>query len=166
MSRWVPVYIGVGSNLDEPLSQVRRALHALTSLPATAAWQASRCYVTQPVGPVQSQPDFFNAVAAALTTLSMDDFFTALRQLETALGRQRDGTRWGPRHIDLDLLVYATERRDTPDLCVPHPAIVERAFVLYPLCDVAPELWVPGAGRVSQLKARVDGSGVRAAGPL
>ena len=166
MSRWVPVYIGVGSNLDAPLTQVRRAFHQLTVLPGTSAWQASRCYVTQPLGPVQSQPDFVNAVAAALTTLSMDDFFAVLRQLETALGRRRDGTRWGPRHIDLDLLVYGTERRDTPDLRVPHPAIVERAFVLYPLCDVAPELWVPGAGRVSQLKARVDGSGVTVAGPL
>ena len=87
-------------------------------------------------------------------------FFGALRSLEGALGREPPRVRWGPRRIDLDLLLFDAERLDSPELTLPHPGIVQRNFVLYPLLEVAPELNVPGCGRVAELAARVDAAGI------
>jgi 2-amino-4-hydroxy-6-hydroxymethyldihydropteridine diphosphokinase len=157
---WVPAYIGVGSNLDEPAGQVRRALSALEGLARTRLISRSALYLSTPLGSV-AQPDFVNAVAALLTQQDVWQLFRALRSLEIELGRLPPRVRWGPRRIDLDLLLFGRQRVDSPELTVPHPGIVQRNFVLYPLLEVAPELDVPGAGRVAELVARVDSTGIR-----
>lgn len=133
---------------------------AIATLPETRFVVASPHYLATPFGPVQ-QPDFVNAVAGVITQLSMPAFFAAMRELEAALGRVRGGPRWGPRNIDLDLLVFGAERSDAESLRVPHPGIMARNFVLYPLRDVAPELDVPGVGRVRALAERVAAVGIR-----
>jgi 2-amino-4-hydroxy-6-hydroxymethyldihydropteridine diphosphokinase len=156
---WHPAYVGLGSNLDGPAGQVRRALSALAQIPATRLVRYSSLYGSRPMGPV-AQPDFVNAVAGLLTQLEVVDFFERLRALERQLGRAPPRERWGPRRIDLDLLVFAQLRLDEAGLQLPHPGIVERNFVLYPLAEVAPELPVPGCGRVAELLARVNSEGL------
>jgi 2-amino-4-hydroxy-6-hydroxymethyldihydropteridine diphosphokinase len=159
--RWIPAYVGLGSNLDEPRVQVERALGALAGLPGSRLLLRSRLYGSRPLGPVP-QPDYVNAVAGLLTTLDAETFFVELRALEARLGRVRSSRRWGPRTIDLDLLVFGAERRDAGELTLPHPGIVERNFVLYPLAEIAPDLTIPGRGRVRELAARVSPEGIRA----
>lgn len=159
MQRWQPAYIGLGSNLEDPRRQVLRAWGRLATLPETRAICCSPLYRSRPLGPV-AQPDFVNAVAGVLTGLDAEGLLAALHALERALGRRRDGPRWGPRVIDLDLLVLGRTQRAGPDLVVPHAGIVERNFVLYPLADIAPDLDVPGLGRVSELKARLAPEGL------
>jgi 2-amino-4-hydroxy-6-hydroxymethyldihydropteridine diphosphokinase len=153
---WYPAYVGIGSNLHDPPGQVRRALAALAALPATRLVRTSRLYGSQPLGPV-AQPDFCNAVAALLTQADASGLHASLRSLELQLGREPTRERWGPRVIDLDLLVYADLRRDEATLTLPHPGIAQRSFVLQPLCDVAPDLQVPGLGRVAKLAAAAPG---------
>jgi 2-amino-4-hydroxy-6-hydroxymethyldihydropteridine diphosphokinase len=153
--RWVPAYVALGSNLDDPRAQVERALAALDDLPDTRCVLRSSLYRTRPFGPVE-QPDFVNAVAGLLTLLEPAALLGRLKALEAQLGRERPVVRWGPRRIDLDLLVHGDARISQPDLAVPHPGIAERAFVLVPLAEVAPDLVVPGVGRVRDLLGRVD----------
>jgi 2-amino-4-hydroxy-6-hydroxymethyldihydropteridine diphosphokinase len=156
---WYPAYVGLGSNLDEPAMQVRRALTALAGLPQTRLVRCSHLYGSSPLGPV-AQPDFVNAAAGLLTQLEPSALFGELRALERELGRLPPRERWGPRRIDLDLLLYSQLRQDGPELQLPHPGIVDRNFVLYPLAEVAPELPVPGLGRVAELAARVSSKGI------
>jgi len=156
---WHSVYVGVGSNLDQPEMQVRRALDALPGIPATQLVLCSSLYGSKPAGPVQ-QPDFVNAVAALLTRLTPSQFFAQLRGLEAQLGRSASRERWGPRRIDLDLLVFAQERIETADLTLPHPQIAARNFVLYPLRELAPELAIAGSRSVRELAAQVDPGGI------
>jgi 2-amino-4-hydroxy-6-hydroxymethyldihydropteridine diphosphokinase len=120
----------------------------------------SRLYATRPFGPVP-QPDFVNAVVGVLTQLDAQTLLAELQKVETALGRPAIHEKWGPRVIDLDLLMHGRERRNDPDLVLPHPGIVERNFVLYPLADIAPDLDVPGLGQVAELKRRVSPEGIR-----
>ena len=158
--RWLPAYVGVGSNLDDPAAQVTRAFEALARLPSTRLVMRSPLYHTPPFGEVV-QPAFVNAVAGMLTQLTPENLLDALRGLEKELGRQPPRERWGPRVIDLDLLVVGAEKRATDTLTLPHPGIAGRDFVLYPLADVAPDLDVPGVGRVGQLRDRVANRGVK-----
>jgi 2-amino-4-hydroxy-6-hydroxymethyldihydropteridine diphosphokinase len=158
--RWLPAYVGVGSNLEDPAAQVRRALDALTGLRATRLVLRSPLYHTPPFGEV-AQPAFVNAAAGLLTQLTPEELLDCLRLLERELGREPPRERWGPRVIDLDLLVVGTERRDGEALQLPHPGIAQRDFVLYPLADIAPELEVPGVGRVWRLREQVADRGVR-----
>jgi len=160
MTAWQPAYVALGSNQREPEDQLRRAFDALATVRATRLVVRSRLWRTPPFGPV-AQPDFINAVAGLLTQLSPHELLAELRAIETAQGRVR-GVRWGPRTLDLDLLVHGTARVDDAELTVPHPGIAERAFVLYPLAELAPALEVPGVGRVDVLAARVDGQDIRA----
>jgi len=153
--RWVPAYVALGSNLDHPRAQVERAMAALHELPDTRLVSCSSLYRTRPFGPVE-QPDFVNAVAGVLTQLDPAALLAHLKALEARMGRERPVVRWGPRRIDLDLLVHGGSRIAEPDLQVPHPGIAERAFVLVPLAEIAPELAIPGLGRVRDLLARVD----------
>jgi 2-amino-4-hydroxy-6-hydroxymethyldihydropteridine diphosphokinase len=155
--RWIPAYVGLGSNLDEPPRQIARAFAALGQLEETRLVLSSRRYRTKPFGPVE-QPDFVNAAAGLLTRLPADRLLEALQATETLLGRERPAERWGPRCIDLDLLVYGIARIAEPGLSVPHPGLAERAFALAPLADIAPELRVPGLGLVRDLLASVDAS--------
>jgi len=155
--RWVPAYVALGSNLDDPRAQVERAITALGDLPDTRCVLRSSLYGSRPFGPVE-QPDFVNAVAGLLTLLDPADLLGHLKALEAQLGRERPVVRWGPRRIDLDLLVHGDACVSQPDLEVPHPGIAERAFVLVPLAEIAPDLVVPGAGCVRDLLGRVDSS--------
>jgi 2-amino-4-hydroxy-6-hydroxymethyldihydropteridine diphosphokinase len=156
---WIPAYVGIGSNLEQPGTQVLRALAQLALLQQTRLECRSSLYATEPFGPV-SQPRYVNAVAGLLTELEARPLFEALRALEVRLGRLPPKERWGPRIIDLDLLVYGSLQMQEPDLTLPHPGIVQRNFVLYPLREVAPELAIPGCGRVAKLAARVDCAGI------
>ena len=158
MAASVPAYIGVGSNLGEPRARVLAAFDALAALPHTKLLARSRLYRTRPFGPVK-QGDFINAVAKLDTRLSARELLADLRRIESAAGRIRD-ERWGPRTLDLDLLLYGDEQIDSPELTVPHPGIAERGFVLAPLMDVAPELEVPGAGRVAALLKALPADGI------
>ena len=160
MTLWRPAYVGIGSNLDDPALQVRRALAALSQLPQSLLLRCSSLYLSKPLGPV-TQPDFVNAAAGLLTQLDALAFFEALLALEMQLGREPPRLRWGPRRIDLDLLVFAHQRVESAELTLPHPGIVARNFVLYPLREVAPDLDVPGLGRVCELAARVAAEGIR-----
>ncbi|HET9864567.1 MAG TPA: 2-amino-4-hydroxy-6-hydroxymethyldihydropteridine diphosphokinase [Steroidobacteraceae bacterium] len=156
---WQPAYVGVGSNLDDPRSQVERALAALAQLPRTRLVSSSARYRTVPFGEVV-QPAFVNAAAGLLTQLTPEELLAELRRVERELGRELPRERWGPRRIDLDLLVVGNQVRSTGTLKLPHPGIAERDFVLYPLADIAPDLEVPGLGRVAALRARVADRGI------
>ncbi len=159
MTVWQPAYIGLGSNLEDPRSQVLRAAERLDSLSGTRVMLRSPLYGSRPLGPV-AQPDFVNAVAAILTQLAPLQLLHELRSMEHAFGRPSERERWGPRILDLDLLVYGREERHDPQLTLPHPGIVERNFVLYPLADIAPDLLIPRLGRVAELKRRVSTEGI------
>ena len=157
---WAPAYIGVGSNLDDPVAQVRNALEALDGLPDTRLVTSSPLYSNPPMGP-QDQPDYVNAVAAILTRIEPEPLLTELQALEHKLGRVRkDGDRWGPRIIDLDLLIYGSRQLTTERLDLPHSGISERNFVLLPLCDIAPALFIPGQGVVGVLAAQTGREGL------
>jgi len=151
-------YIGIGSNLDDPEKQVRAAIDALMRLPRSTFGRASRLYRTAPWGKAD-QHAFVNAAAAVSTVLSARELLDALLAIERAHGRERDGERWGPRVIDLDILVFGDASIDEPGLRVPHPHIAERAFVLLPLADLDPGLEIPGQGHVRALLERVDATG-------
>jgi len=155
----VPAYVGLGSNLGDPARQVRIALAALASLPGTRLVASSALYRNPPMGPVD-QPDFVNAVAGLLTTLSAEELLRALQAIEDAQGRLRGGPRWGPRMLDLDLLIYGDTRLESETLTLPHPGLAERPFVLIPLLEVAPGLRIPGGARIALLAATTDGGGL------
>ena len=159
MTALTPAYIGIGSNQADPPRQLDAALAAIGRLPGTRLISVSRRYQSRPFGPVE-QPDFLNAVAGVLTSLDAPALLAGLRGIEDAQGRVRS-VRWGPRTLDLDLLVHGQTRLETPALTLPHPGIVERNFVLYPLADIAPDLEIPGVGRVASLAARISGDGIR-----
>jgi len=159
---WQPAYVGIGSNLDDPREQVRRALAALAQLPDSRLVSSSPPYRSAPLvaqGGAE-QPAYVNAVAGLLTRLSPEELLAGLRRVESALGRPESRERWAPRRIDLDLLVFGRETRATETLKLPHPGIAERDFVLWPLADIAPDLDVPGLGRVAALRARVADRGM------
>ncbi|TFG86231.1 MAG: 2-amino-4-hydroxy-6-hydroxymethyldihydropteridine diphosphokinase [Chromatiales bacterium] len=150
---WVPAYVGIGSNLDDPERQVQAALQALSELPETRRVTHSANLRNPALGP-QPQPEFVNAVAGLLTRLAPVDLLDALLAIEHRQGRdRRSDVRWGPRRIDLDLLVYGEVVLDTDRLVIPHPGIASRNFVLFPLLEIAPGLRVPGLGPVRRLVA-------------
>ena len=158
---WVTVYIGLGSNLDRPIEQINLALHELSKLPDTQCLQHSSLYQTQPVGP-QKQADFINAVAMLSTGLAAESLLDECQKLEQGHQRTRTGERWGPRTLDLDLLLFDGQRIATSRLLIPHPQIANRAFVLVPLAEIAPlELVIPGLGVLGELLNKVDVDGVR-----
>ncbi len=157
--RWRPAYVGLGSNLAGPEQRVRLALAGLLRLDDTTLVTHSRLWRSPPMGPV-AQPDYVNAVAGLLTHLEAPALLAALKTLEHELGREQPIVRWGPRVIDLDLLALGDETRDEPGLRLPHPGLHERDFVLYPLAEFAPSLWIPGRGRVASLLSKVRGGGL------
>jgi len=154
------VYIGLGSNLADPHAQVERALEALSDLPHTRLLRRSRLYRSAPWGRAD-QPEFVNAVAQVQTEFSARALLDALLAIERGAGRERGATRWGPRVLDLDILLYGDQLIDEPGLRVPHPHLHERAFVLLPLAEIAPDLSVPGRGRIAELARQIDPAGCR-----
>jgi 2-amino-4-hydroxy-6-hydroxymethyldihydropteridine diphosphokinase len=157
---WTPAYVGVGSNLDDPQAQVLQGIDALKTLPLSHYALQSPLYRTRPFGP-HAQPDFVNAVVGLVTQLDAVALLAALKQLESKLGRTQPAVRWGPRRIDFDLLALGAAVVDSDHLRVPHPGIAERAFVLAPLRDIAPDMAIPGRGRVRALAEQVDMSTVQ-----
>ena len=145
---WQPVYVGLGSNLDGPVQQIEAAFELLQNIPETRFVARSSLYRSAPFGEVE-QPDFVNAAAALLTQLAASDLLAEFQKIERKRGRKRGGPRWGPRILDLDLLLYSDHVIEEPGLSVPHPGIAERNFVLLPLRDLAPDLIIPGLGRLS-----------------
>ncbi|HOX70381.1 MAG: 2-amino-4-hydroxy-6-hydroxymethyldihydropteridine diphosphokinase [Dokdonella sp.] len=154
----VVAYVGLGSNLDEPLQQVREALASLAGLARTQLRASSSFYVCTPWG-MADQPDFINAVARIGTSLDPQDLLAGLLAIEQQAGRVRNAERWGPRRIDLDLLLYGDQQIAMEGLQVPHPRIAERAFVLLPLAELDPLIVLPGQGRIADLLQRLDLSG-------
>ncbi|QWT22368.1 2-amino-4-hydroxy-6-hydroxymethyldihydropteridine diphosphokinase [Bacillus sp. NP157] len=150
--------IGLGGNLGDVRSRLDAAIGALDNVPGVQVTARSRFYRTPPWGNVD-QPDFVNAAIAVQTTLEPHALLAALLDTERAFGRTRDGERWGPRTLDLDLLAYADTMLDDEQLSLPHPRIPERAFVLLPLADIAADVLLPGMGRVADLLAAVDTAG-------
>jgi len=149
-----PAYVGLGSNLNGPEEQVDRAIDALARIPESELDARSSLYQSAPFGPVD-QPDFVNAVVRLVTKLDALSLFHHLRQIESSQGRIR-GEHWGPRVIDLDLLVFEDMIVDLDDLNVPHPGIAERNFVLLPLQEIAQDLVIPGLGRVADIAVNHD----------
>ncbi|MGD8560566.1 MAG: 2-amino-4-hydroxy-6-hydroxymethyldihydropteridine diphosphokinase [Gammaproteobacteria bacterium] len=138
-------YIGLGSNLDDPEQQLRTACRELDAVAGVQLLTASSLYRSSPLGPAD-QPDFVNAVAKIATSLTAPLLLAALQKIENDHGRQRGAIRWGPRTLDLDILLYGDEVINTEQLTIPHPGLYERPFVLYPLQEIAPELVIPGGG--------------------
>lgn len=150
----VTVYFGLGSNLGDKAEALRRAREALAALPGTRLEAASRIYRTAPVGKTD-QDWFLNQVVRGTTRLSPDDLLRRTLRIEANLGRVRE-VRWGPRTIDIDILVYGDVHRSDPHLTLPHPRITERAFVLVPLAELAPEMVIEGKSVADHLAALPD----------
>lgn len=148
-------YVGLGSNLGAREQALGRAVDLLRAEADIRVTGVSRFRETDPVG-VVDQPRFLNGAVRVETSLSARDLLDVLLRVERELGRVRDGTRWGPRTIDLDLLVYGDEVLDEPGLRVPHPRLHERRFALEPLAELDSALVVPGLGRVSELLSALD----------
>jgi len=146
----VVVYIGLGSNLGDSIGTLKAANRALVALSATGTLRCASLYQSAPVD-TRVQPDFINSVSMLVTSLTADDLLQCLMDIEQKFRRQRSGEAGEPRTLDLDLLLYGQLLINTDQLSVPHPRMHERAFVLYPLSEIAPELIVPGHGRVSDL---------------
>jgi len=144
------VYIGLGSNLATPLAQLRSALAALAALPHTRLIAQSSFYASDPLGPAD-QPRYVNAVAALDTELSPLALLDALQTIELEQGRTRKAERWGPRTLDLDILLFGERLLDEPRLTVPHYHMHARAFVLYPLAEIAPALQLPDGRALTEL---------------
>ena len=152
---WTPVYIGVGSNLCDPIAQVATARTQILNLPRTKSFLWSRLYRTSPVGP-QDQPDYINAVVGCVTQLGALEMLSELKSMERAMGREQLTVRWGPRIIDFDLLVFGDMQIREAMLTVPHQELAHRAFALKPLIDIAPSLNIPGLGNVAKLAEALD----------
>lgn len=143
-------YIGLGGNLADPVQQVISALDELGSIPQSQLAGCSCLYRSAPIGP-RDQPDYINAVAAIDTPLDAKILLHYLQEIERRHGRVRDGERWGPRTLDLDLLLYGNEIFSDGELTLPHPRAHQRAFVLVPLYSIAPDVMIPGKGKVVDL---------------
>jgi 2-amino-4-hydroxy-6-hydroxymethyldihydropteridine diphosphokinase len=156
-------FVGLGANLGDPVAQVRAAIAAITRLPRTRLVARSSLYRTAPIGYVD-QPDFVNAVVAVDTQLAAPALLAGLREIEAEHGRERPFPN-APRTLDLDLLLYGEQALATAELIVPHPRMHERAFVLAPLLEIAPDARVPGHGSAAALLAALPDQGVRRGEP-
>jgi 2-amino-4-hydroxy-6-hydroxymethyldihydropteridine diphosphokinase len=155
---WRPAYVAIGSNLNSPRERVNEAFDRLSGLPEIRLAVRSRLYHSRPMGP-QDQPDYVNAAAGLLTTLSAPQLLRQLLDVERAMGRHRL-ERWGPRIIDLDLVWMNDATTAGADLTIPHPGVSSRNFVLYPLADIAPTLDIPGYGDVQTLLRKVGAADI------
>lgn len=154
------VYIGLGGNLDNPVSRLQQVGDEMDNMDWLSGYVQSSLYRTKPVG-VADQPDFINAVAGFDTQLSPHDVLQALQEIENRYGRVRGGVQWGPRTIDLDILLYGNRVIDMQALTIPHPRMPERTFVLVPLAEIAPDLVIPAQrDTVRDMLALLDDSGV------
>jgi 2-amino-4-hydroxy-6-hydroxymethyldihydropteridine diphosphokinase len=158
MADWVEVGFGLGGNLGDPAAAIARALALLQARGHARIARVSSLYRTAPWGPVP-QPDYVNACAVGTTDLAPRDLLREVKAIEATLGRVA-AERWGPRVIDVDILFYAGNTVDTPDLVIPHASLFERAFVLVPLAEIAPDLVIAGR-RVGEAAASLSATGVQ-----
>ena len=152
----ITAYIGLGSNLSNPIEQLQKALHSIDALPSTQLLQSSSFYGSKPLGP-QDQPDFVNAVCKIQTDLSAKELLHCLQKIELQQGRIKK-RHWGERLIDLDILLFGDEVISTDELTVPHTQIALRDFVLIPLVEIAPRLVVPKLGPIEALIPAIEDS--------
>ena len=158
-------YIAIGSNLGDRRTYLEAGIKEVAALPNTRLAEVSHAYETPPVGPI-SQPDFLNAVFAIETSLAPEPLLAALLAAEKKHQRQRR-IHWGPRTLDLDLLLYGERVVASAELTLPHPNMHERSFVLVPLCEIAPRLSHPVTGQLfAEYLAALNGRAAKAAGPL
>ncbi len=143
------VYIGLGSNIEQPYQQIKTAVIALDALPETRVIKDSGYFKSRPMGP-EDQPDYVNAVVKIETTITVNVLLQRCQQIEQQQGRIRS-RRWGERTIDLDILLYADQQIQNDDLIVPHPGVCLRDFVYMPLLKLAPEITVPGKGLLNDV---------------
>ena len=153
-------YIGLGSNLNHPLKQIAAALTQIDEIDQTVLQNISSMYLSRPMGP-QDQPPYVNAVAQIATQLTPHELLLHLNRIEKEHGRLRQGEHWGPRTLDLDILVYGNLSSKDQSLTIPHPGIKSREFVLYPLHEVNKNLMIPNLGLVSRIKSRRYVNGMR-----
>lgn len=152
------VFIGMGSNLEQPWQQLLKAFMALKQLPSTQVLADSGVYQSKAMTLVEDskpQPDYLNAVVKLDTQLQPHDLLDQLQDIELSQGRKRE-KRWGSRTLDLDILLYDDIKMEEPRLTLPHPGIAERDFVLYPLYKIQPKLEIPGQGELTMLLARMN----------
>ncbi|MGB5622078.1 MAG: 2-amino-4-hydroxy-6-hydroxymethyldihydropteridine diphosphokinase [Gammaproteobacteria bacterium] len=159
MEHWTPVFVGLGSNLDEPVRQVQAAFAALSELEQCRLLARSPLYRSAPMGP-QDQPWFVNGVAGLLTLLDPQRLLDTLQTLERRFGRRRVNERWGPRILDLDLLLFGQQVIDDERLVIPHPGLTERNFVVYPLLRIAPDLRLPDGRRLADIRDQLGSDGL------
>lgn len=155
----IEAFVAIGSNLGDPLAQARRAVAALATLPESELQQASSFYGSRPMGPAD-QPDYVNAVVRLHTRLGPLALLDQLQRIELEQGRVRKDERWGPRTLDLDLLLYGEEHIQHERLTVPHYGMKEREFVLLPLAELAPALVLPCGTPLTDLVARCPRNGL------
>ena len=156
----IDVYIGLGSNLEKPLTQVATALLQLDEMEHSYLHDYSSLYFSRPLGP-KDQPPYVNAVAWIKTGLKPHELLAHLNTIENEHGRRREGERWGPRTLDLDILVYGNISIKDQALTIPHPGIRFREFVLYPLHEVNKNLMIPNLGLVNRIKSRCYVNGMK-----
>ena len=150
----IKVYIGLGSNLDDPQAQLKKAIIALEMIPSSSVVKTSSFYKSKPVGP-QDQPDYINAVVELDTELSAPVLLDYLQVIENEHGRQRE-QKWGARTLDLDILLFGEEVIHDDRLVVPHVEMHKRGFVLFPLDEIAPDCVIPDVGTVHSLLQQVN----------
>ncbi|BCL68642.1 2-amino-4-hydroxy-6-hydroxymethyldihydropteridine diphosphokinase [Vibrio nigripulchritudo] len=155
----ITVYIAVGSNLSDPVTQALQGIEALKSIPNTEFVRASSLYSSTPMGP-QNQPDYINAVVEVQTSLTPLELLDSTQKIELEQGRVRKDERWGPRTLDLDIVLYGNEVFDSERLTVPHYGMKVREFVLYPLAEIAPSLTLPDGTQLQTLLKQVDRNGL------
>ncbi|WP_047049833.1 2-amino-4-hydroxy-6-hydroxymethyldihydropteridine diphosphokinase [Vibrio mexicanus] len=155
----ITAYIAVGSNLSDPVTQANDAIEALKQLPKSQFVSSSSLYSSTPMGP-QDQPDYINAVVAIQTELTPLELLDCTQAIELEQGRVRKDERWGPRTLDLDIILYGNEVIDSERLTVPHYGMKEREFVLYPLAEIAPSLTLPDGTDLQTLLKVVDRNGL------
>lgn len=156
----IRAYIGVGSNLCDPVVKAKNGIKAIAALPQVVSIKASSLYSSRPMGP-QSQPDYVNAVVAIETTLSCRELLIVLQAIELNYGRVRKEERWGARTLDLDILLFGHEVINEPDLIVPHYGMKQREFVLLPLFELSPSLVLPDGSELSRLVGEIDRNGLQ-----
>lgn len=149
------VYIGLGSNMEDPVAQLKHSINSLDAHSTIEVTAISRFYRNPPMGP-QDQPDYVNAVVRVEVDIEPEPLLDTLQAIENAQGRDRNERHWGPRTIDLDILLYDELFVDTERLTIPHPGIASRSFVLQPLADIDPDLVIPDHGSVEHLLEHCD----------
>ncbi|MGF1775340.1 2-amino-4-hydroxy-6-hydroxymethyldihydropteridine diphosphokinase [Vibrio nomapromontoriensis] len=155
----ITCYIAIGSNLSDPVAQALDAMEALKSLPKSSVIQCSSLYSSTPMGPA-NQPDYINAVVKIQTELTPLELLDCTQAIELEQGRVRKDERWGPRTLDLDLILYGNEVIDSERLTIPHYGMKEREFVLYPLAEITPNLQLPDGTELTSLLKQVDRNGL------